>query len=490
MKRKLLWVAWVAVLALLLAGSGAFLTGCATVKATGERRINLVSESQEIQMGREADRQVVASMGLYPNESLQSYVDRLGKEIAATTERPKLPWTFRVVDDDVVNAFALPGGFIYVTRGILTHLDNEAELAGVIGHEIGHVTAMHSVIRLSEVQLAQLGLGVASIVSPSLQNFLGLAGVGLQLLFLKFSREDELQADELGVRYMASVGENPQELISVMQTLERVSAVEGGGAVPEWLSTHPRPANREERLSEQIQSLGVGEQTFQPVDRDAYLRRLDGMAYGKDPRQGYFQGSSFYHPELKFRFIFPQGWKTVNQRDAVIGLSPQQDAAIQIGLSPEKSLEAAARGLFDQQGIGSSGVRRVSINGLEAQTGSFMAQTDQGVLEGQATFIQYGGRIYQVIGYSLQANWPRYAPAVQDSTYSFDQLTDPQKLSVQPLRLQIERVGQSMTLQEFYGRNPSPVSLEELALINQMQPDTPLQAGQLIKRVTGQKPPQ
>ncbi len=190
---------------LLTAASGALSTGCTTVKATGEQRLNLVGEEQEIQMGRDADVQIVATMGLYPDAGLQSYVKALGERIAATTERPKLPWTFRVVDDDVVNAFSLPGGFIYVTRGILSTLNNEAELAGVLGHEIGHVTAMHSVIRISETQLTQLGLGVAGAVAPGLQSYLGLAGVGLQLMYLKFSREDELQADGLGVRYMVDV---------------------------------------------------------------------------------------------------------------------------------------------------------------------------------------------------------------------------------------------------------------------------------------------
>jgi predicted Zn-dependent protease len=159
------------------------------------------------------------------------------------------------VYDDVVNAFALPGGFIYVTRGILSNLNNEAHLAGVLGHEISHVTAMHSVIRICETQLAHLGLGVAGAVAPGLQNYLGLAGAGLQLMFLKFSRKNELQADELGVRYVAGVRENPQELISVMQTLEQVSRLSGGEAIPEWSSAHPTPANREQRLAEQIQTL-------------------------------------------------------------------------------------------------------------------------------------------------------------------------------------------------------------------------------------------
>jgi predicted Zn-dependent protease len=471
---------------LLAAASVALYTGCMTVGATGEQHLNLISEQQEIQMGREADGQIVATMGLYPDEALQGYVKTLGERIAATTERPNLPWTFRVVDDEVVNAFALPGGFIYVTRGILSTLNNEAQLAGVLGHEIGHVTAMHSVIRISETQLAQLGLGVAGAVAPGLQNYMGLAGAGLQLMFLKFSRDDEMQADELGVRYMAGIHENPQELISVMQTLEQVSELSGGKAVPEWSSTHPTPANREQRLAEQIKSLGVGEQSYEPVDRDGYLQRLAGMVYGPDPREGYSRDSTFYHPEMRFLFIFPGGWKIINQKTAVIGLSPKQDAAVQISLSREKSLDAAARGLFDQDGVSSSEVHRAKVNGLSTWTGAFTARTAQGDLDGQATFIEYGGRIYQLIGYSAQTNWPRYSAQILQALSSFAELTDPQALSVKPMRLRIERVRQSMTLREFQRRSPSAISIEELALINQVEPDTVLQPGQLVKRVTAE----
>ena len=474
-------------LLLLVVATGAFVTACTTVKATGERRLNLVGEEQEIQMGREADRQIVGSMGLYEDEELQRYVEALGKQIAATTERPNLPWTFRVVDDDTVNAFALPGGFIYVTRGILTTLSNEAELAGVLGHEIGHVTAQHQVIQLSQQQLAQLGVGVAAVAVPGLQDYLPLAGIGLQLLFLKFSRADESQADELGVRYMTNVREDPRQLISVMQTLGAVSKAAGAGAIPEWLSTHPAPANREQRISRQLETLGVAEASFEPVNRDGYLRLLDGAVYGKDPREGYSRGNRFFHPAMRFLFLFPEGWQIINQKQAVIGLSPQQDAAIQISLAQQETAEAAAQGLFNQEGVSAEGVRRTTINGFPAQAGGFRARTEQGVLQGQAAFLTYGERVFQILGYSAEASWPRYGGAVQDSLYSFNRLTDPQALAVQPMRMSIERVGRSMTLQEFQAGSPSSVPLEELALINQMQPDTVLQAGQLVKRVTGER---
>ena len=174
-------------------------------------------------MGREYDPQVVSQMGLYPDSALQQYVSSLGMEMARASERPNLPWSFRVLDDPLVNAFAVPGGFIYITRGILAHMDSEAELAGILGHEIGHVTARHSVNQMSRQQLAQLGLGVGMILRPELQQFGDLAGAGLGLLFLKYGRDDEYESDDLGVRYMRRAGYNPRELASVFRTLAALS---------------------------------------------------------------------------------------------------------------------------------------------------------------------------------------------------------------------------------------------------------------------------
>src|SRR6059036_688194 len=201
--------------------------GCAVNPATGSRQLMLVSESQEISMGRDYDNQVVASIGLYPDSTLQRWIQQFGARLAATSERPNLPWSFRVVDDPVVNAFALPGGFIYVTRGILAHLGSEAELASVVGHEIGHVTARHSVSQMSKAQLLDVGVIVGMILRPQLQNFGGLAQAGLELLFLKYSRNDESQADELGLRYLTRAGYDPRPMTQVFRTLDRVGTAEG-----------------------------------------------------------------------------------------------------------------------------------------------------------------------------------------------------------------------------------------------------------------------
>jgi predicted Zn-dependent protease len=463
------------------------LNGCSTNPATGERQLNLVGEQQEIAMGKQASQEVDSSMGLYQDQALQSYVASIGKRLAAVSERPGLPWKYQVVDDPSVNAFALPGGFIYVTRGILTYLTNEAELVGVMGHETGHVTAEHSVNQMSKQQIAQLGLGLGAILKPDwAQKYGQLASAGVGLLFLKFSRDDESQADQLGLRYMEKLKYNPQEMADVMTMLDQYTKASGGGGTPEWLETHPDPGNRREAITQQI-SKDANAAGASIVNRDEYLKHIDGMIFGENPREGYFKGTAFYQPEMKFRFDFPNGWQTQNGKSAVVAMSPNQDAMLQISLAQGGSAQAAAQQFFSQQGIVSQGVRNESIHGMSASSGQFTAQTQQGNLAGQATFIAYNNAIYQIIGYGAQESWSGYASTIASSIGSFDELTDPAALAVQPMHVKLVTVPQAMTIDEFAGKYPSAVDAQTLAIINGVEKGGRLAAGQKAKQVVGQK---
>src|SRR2546426_4538872 len=400
---------WAARLAM-LAGVGA--GGCAVNPATGSRQLMLISESQEIAMGRDYDKQVAASIGLDPDSGLQRYMQQFGARLAATSERPNLPWSFRVVDDPVVNAFALPGGYIYVTRGILAHLNSDAELAGVVGHEIGHVTARHSVSQLSKQQLAQIGLAVGTIANPDFERFAGLASAGLGVLFLKYSRDAERQADDLGLRYMRRVSYDPREMPHVFEMLTRVSQAQGGGRVPEWLATHPDPENRRGRIEQEIAALPQNF-TGVAVNRDTYLRRLDGLVFGNNPREGYFKDNQFFHPELRFRLTFPEGWTTNNGKQAVVAVSPQKDALVEVSLAKEQTADAAARAFLSQKGF-SSGYRvRTSVGGLPAVSAGFATATESGTLRGTAVFVEHGGAVYRLAGYSPEGRW---AAALADAS--------------------------------------------------------------------------
>jgi predicted Zn-dependent protease len=470
--------------------AAALLAGCARNPATGKQELMLVSEEQEIQMGEQYDKEVVASIGLYPDPAMQRYLQDLGTRLAATSERPKLPWTFRVVDDPAVNAFAVPGGYIYVTRGILAHLNSEAELAGVVGHEIGHVTARHTAAQLSKQQIAGLGLAIGSIASSKFERYAGVAGQALSILFLKFGRDDENQADELGLRYMSRGNWDPRQMPAIFKMLDRVSAGSQGGRLPEWLSTHPNPGNRLEHITSMISHMPSQDFSGAMVNRESYERRLDGIIFGMNPREGFFRGSDFFHPDLKFRISFPSGWKTFNGKQAVAAMSPQQDAVIELTMAEGSNADQAARTFLSAEGMQAGTLTRGRVNGMSASEAPFAATTESGVVRGTAVFIEYGGNVIRLLGYSPESRWSAYQGVAQKAVYSFGQVTDPAILNVQPQHIDILTLDRRTTIAELAQQRPSPAPVATLALLNQVDETTPLEPGRLVKWVVGQPLPQ
>ena len=472
---------------MLLAGLLSSAAACAVNPATGQRQFMLLSEDREIEMGREADVQVTEAYGLYPSEELQTFVRGMGEDLAARSERPQLPWSFKVVDDPAVNAFALPGGFIFITRGILASLNSEAELAGVLGHEIGHVTARHSASQLSRRQLQQIGLGVGAAVSSDIASAAGVLSAGFQLLNLRYSRGDESQSDELGVRYMSRAGYDPNALVGVFQTL--ALAAGGGGRLPEWQSTHPNPENREAKILELVASSGQDYSGY-TSRRDEYLLRLDGLVYGVNPREGFFEGNLFRHPDMAFALDFPSGWKTVNQKSQVAALAQDESAIVVLTHASEQGgLDAAVRAFLGQDGIGGSPPRRITVNGLEAREASFEARTDEGSLRGTVLFVSHGGTLFRILGYAGSSRWLDHEGAVIASVRSFRAEKDPDVLGIEPARLDIVRLPSRMTFREFTEAYPSTVEAEKLANLNRRTLDEVLEAGTLVKRVTGGRSP-
>ncbi len=445
----------------------------------------LVSEGQEIAMGQSADPQIVGAFGLYPDSGMQRYIRGLGEQLARQSERPQLPWTFRVLDDPTVNAFALPGGYNYVTRGIMVYLNSEAELVSVMGHELGHVTARHGAQQMSQMQLAQVGLVASAVLLPeNLQGLAGAASAGLQLLFLKFSRDDESEADMLGLRYMSQARYDPNQMPNVYAMLNSVSmAATGGERLPTWLSTHPDPVNRQERIRQLIQSLPRPLGTT--VRRDEYLNRLDGMMFGDNPREGFFQDQLFLHPEMAFQLAFPAGWATQNQRSAVAGQSPEKDAIFVLTLAEGATASAAASTFAAEEGMQAASTQQRTVNGFPAVSLEFQATSQDGSLSGGAYFIEFGGRVFRVLGYSTTANWNSYRNSYNAFAGSFDRLTDQNALNVRPLTLDIITTDRVMTLSQFASRYPSQVDLDQLALLNRTDPSERIPAGTRLKRVVG-----
>lgn len=461
----------------------AVLAACATNPVTGKKELAMISEAQEIQLGRDNDQQVQASIGLYDDPDLQAYVHRVGSKLAAESERPHLPWTFRVVDDASVNAFALPGGYIYVTRGILTHLNSEAELAAVLGHEIGHVTARHSVSQISKQQLAGLGLSLAMILSPAARPYGDLAQTGLGILFLKYSRDDERQADDLGFRYLMNEGYDPRPMAEVFTLLETVSRTNTGGRLPNWLASHPEPAARRQTVEAKIAQTGpLGERT---IARASFLDRLDGVVFGENPREGFFENAVFHHPDLRFRMEFPRGWKTQNTKQAVTAISPNQDAIMGMTLENARSLQDAARTFFGQQGIQQGEPWRREIGSFPALSYTFGAQTQSGVLRGVVAWVEDGNRIYRLLGYTSEQRWPQYDSILAQSFATFDRERDSRVLNVQAARVDVVKLREGMSLPAFARAYPSSVPVETLALINHLDSRAQLASGEVVKRVTG-----
>ena len=299
-----------------LAGIGlltgvSLIPGCAVNPVTGKREFMLMSETEELSMGKEAHGQIVAEYGAYSDEAMQKWFTEKGKEMAGVTQRRQLPWTFTVLDSPVINAFAVPGGYVYVTRGILGYFNNEAQFAGVLGHELGHVNARHTAAQYSKSKLANVGLTLGSMVSEDFAQFAQLASLGSSLLFLKFSRDDERQADKLGVEYSSAVGYDAVQMSEFFSTLERLNP--GGGSLPAWQSTHPDPGDRiaaTKRMALAYQK-NHPTMTFR-ADRDQYLERINGIVFGDNPLHGYIADGIFYHPEMRFQFPVPKDWTMSN----------------------------------------------------------------------------------------------------------------------------------------------------------------------------------
>jgi predicted Zn-dependent protease len=463
----------------------ALAAACAVNPVTGKSELSLVSESQEIEMGKQSQQEVSQSIGYYNDAAIQSYVSGIGRKIAAASERPQLPWEFHVVNDASVNAFALPGGYINVTRGLMTAITNEAELATVVGHEIGHVTNRHSVQQISRAQVAQLGLGVGMILRPDLQPLGSALGSGLGVLFLKYSRDAENQADLAGFRYALNQNYDVRQMINMFQTLEGVSQLSGAGKLPEWLATHPNPENRLQTTQGRIDTLHK-DLSNSIVAREEYLQRVKGMVYGDDPRQGFFRGTAFLHPDLRFQLTFPDGWKTQNSAEAVAAASPNQDAIMQLSLAGQTAPDQAARQFLSQQGVKAGESNTQPINGLPAASSYFAAQTEQGQIEGVVTYLSYRGMTYGILAYTGAGKLGSYNEAFRRSVGSFRELTDPDALNVQPARVDLVTLDQPMTVADFNQRYPSTIKVEEVALINGAEgPAATLRPGRLYKRVVG-----
>ena len=458
---------------------------CATNPVTGRPELMLVSETDEAQIGRKTDADVVKEYGIYDDPQLTAYLNGFCQEIARVSHRPNLPYQLKIVDSPVVNAFAVPGGYIFFTRGILAYLNNEAELVGVMGHELGHVAARHSAEQISRAQLANVGLGLGMILVPELRYVSDLAQFGVGLLFLKFSRDDERQADDLGVEYASKLGYDATQMADFFESLARMEPGSSRSGLPEWFSTHPNPVDREKAVDRKAEEWRQDLDLRNPkVSRDSYLRRIDGLVFGDDPRGGYEEGGVFYHPTLRFQFPVPSGWKLNNTHTQVQIVSAAKDAAIMFTVTAKGSPAEAARAFVQQNRASVVEQSNTRVNGLPAFRMLSQVKSQQGVLAILSYFIQRDGAVYVFHGFTSANRYRTYASTFSATMEGFSEIRDAAKLRLEPRRIRVKTASATGTVrQSLRDFGVKAENLEKLAILNGMGLDDRIQAGSLIKVV-------
>jgi predicted Zn-dependent protease len=457
---------------------------CTTDYVTGKRTFSLVSESQEIEMGREADPQIVAEYGRYDDPDLEAYVADIGQRIAVVSHRTNLQYTVRVVDSPIVNAFALPGGYVYITRGILVHFNSEDELAGVMGHEIGHVVARHGAEQMSRAQLAGLGLQLGSVVSETFAKYANFAGAGVGLLFLSYGRDQESESDMLGVEYSTKIGYNAHYMADFFMTLNTMQE-QSGQSLPSFLSTHPDPGDREVKVN-QMAVEWQGKIAYKPLNKTRYdyLKHIDGIVYDHDPRQGFVENNTFYHPQMRFRFPVPEGWNVNNSASTVMVIEPEQLAFVQLTLSKAASPGAAADEFVTNTGatVLSRGSKRV--HGHDAVVLTTGIQTEDGELRVVSYFILKQTTVYAFHGITTATDFARFERPLKSVMEGFQEETNDAILNKQPRRLNIVQAAQSGTLSSaLRAAGVSDAMVEELSLLNGMKPEDRVEKGYWLKVV-------
>ena len=473
-----------------LIGLAALGSACATNPVTGRREVSLMSESQEIALGKDSDAQIRQEMGIYEAPELQRYVSDIGLRMAKLSQRPSLPWQFTVVDQPAINAFALPGGFIYLTRGILPFLDDEAELAGVLGHEIGHVTARHSAQQYTRAIGGQVGLVALGVFVPAARPFGQASEQAMGLMFLKFGRDDELQSDQLGAGYAAAGGWDPGGVPGMLSTLGRLAEASGDRkGVPNFLSTHPEPLARVSEVAPTVTKLRADGASFE-TGRERLVDRLAGLIYGDNPEQGLFRGQTFLHPPLRFRLDFPDGWTTANSARQVMAQAPSGDAFLLLQLVDKptgNTIQDIAAASMRQAGLEPMRGERTSIGGLDAYLGTYQGKIEGlGEVTGRAAHFRYADKVYVIAGLAPPAAFQQHVGTFDASIRTFRSLSVAEAAAIKPARVELYTARAGDTWQALAGRSGGAITAAALATMNHAeQGDSPRAGAQLRVVVAG-----
>lgn len=476
------------------AGATLALSACAENPATGRSSFTAFSDiGDDVQLGaREYPKLLEAFGGPYEDRRLQAYADGMLRRMVPFTEYPSLPWQVTVADTPIVNAFALPGGKITLTRGLLAMASNEAEVAGVIAHEMGHVTARHSAERQGAGLLAQLGVLVLGAATGS-SELANLAGYGAQAYIQGYSRDQELEADMLGVRYMTQAGYDPDAMTTFLATLgdqARLEARMAGrdpGVVDEFniMATHPRSADR---VRQAMQLAAMNRPPEPIVGREAYLNQISGMRFGDDPEQGLIldQGRRFVHPEMRIAFEAPDGFRLINSRSKVTAQHPSGAAAI-VDLARAPGDPARYLSRWGGRAL-AGGIERIAVNGLTAATAPVVLDTRGGRVRGQVVVLPapQPGLLIRFLFIAPPRGFAQFDEDFRRMTYSFRHLSPEEAAAVKPLRLIVTRVEPGDTIPTLADRMPYGAYNDDwFRLLNDLAVADGLREGELVKIVTG-----
>jgi len=465
------------------------LANCATNPVSGNPNFVTMSESQEIQVGRSEDPKVRQEYGAYDNAALQQYVNEVGQRLARASHRPNLDYHFLVVDSPEVNAFALPGGYIYITRGILAYLNSEAELAAVLGHEIGHVTARHSVQQLSAATAAQVGASILQIFVPQARGGLGDTAINLLggALLSGYGREHELEADRLGAEYLARTAYDPRAMVKVVGVLKNQELFDAEVAKSEGreprayhgvFASHP---DNDTRLQQVVGEAAHFKQAQTRTAREEFLRKVDKMVFADSPNQGVVRNNTLYHTDLGLALRFPQGWRVKNQPQNVAATSPRGDALIDLRMAgPAQGSPADVLRKLLRSGSGLE-TTPATINGLPAA----IANTNMQGKPTRVAVVFLGKNAYAIGGQAQNSRaMSRYLPEIEAAQKSFHALTDQERALARPLTLRVITARAGLTFAELarsssLGRNAEGY----LRVINGLYPSGEPVAGQALKIV-------
>jgi predicted Zn-dependent protease len=485
-----------ALLMVLAAGPAAVLSGCASNPVTGSPDLVFQSEAGEIKRSKEVHPLIVQQFGgPYPDQRLQAYVNEVGQRAAKASHRPDLEYHFMVLDSEDINAFTTGGGYVYITRGIMNYLNSEAELAAVLGHEIGHITARHPVRQQSKSTLSNIGAAAVGIFTGS-ADLAGLANYAGAALVSGYGRDQELEADRLGAEYLTKTGFSPESMIDVVRLLKNQELFEIQRAREEKrqprvyhgvFATHPDNDQRLNEVVKAAEKLKGGPTDNLDPGRERYLKAIEGLPVGPSRAQGVLKGNRFYHADLGFTLAFPSGWNVENRADRVIAVSPQKDSVLQMQTQappPNTGPREFLSRLLSR--ASASQAEPIEVNGLQGYTAVVRAaNTDFGMVPARYVVVYHNNLAYVFAGASKASTGVPKADALFMSTVkTFRRLRHNEFALAEPYKIKTIRATETTRIADLAKSSPLPEYAEQqLRLLNDLYPNKEPQPGQLLKIV-------